>query len=79
MKKRTVGLTSRRALYGYIFILPFILGFVFFMIKPLGQSLKMALSDVVISNEGFQLNWNNFANFKKILRITFFTIESSLA
>ena len=65
MKKKNVGLMGRRALYGYLFILPFILGFVFFMIKPLGQSLRMALSDVVISNQGFELNWNNFANFKK--------------
>ena len=63
--KKKVGLMGRRAIYGYLFILPFILGFVFFMIKPLGQSLHMALSEVVISNQGFQLNWNSFANFKK--------------
>ena len=63
--KKKVGLMGRRAVYGYLFILPFILGFIFFMIKPLGQSLRMALSDVVISNQGFQLNWNSFANFKK--------------
>ena len=63
--KKKVGLMGRRAVYGYLFILPFILGFIFFMIKPLGQSLRMALSDVVISNKGFELNWNSFANFKK--------------
>ena len=65
MKKKTVGLMGRRALYGYLFILPFILGFIFFMIKPLWQSLNMALSEVVISNKGFELNWNNFDNIKK--------------
>jgi len=69
MKKKKVGLTDRRALYGYIFILPFILGFVFFMVKPLGQSLRMALSEVVISNQGFKLNWNDFANFKRAFLI----------
>ena len=67
--KKKVGLMGRRAVYGYLFILPFILGFIFFMIKPLGQSLRMALSDVVISNQGFQLNWNSFANFKKAFLI----------
>ena len=67
--KKKVGLMGRRAIYGYLFILPFILGFVFFMIKPLGQSLKMAMSEVVISNQGFQLNWNNFDNFKKALLV----------
>ena len=69
MKKRTVGLTSRRAFYGYIFILPFILGFVFFMIKPLAQSLKMSFCDVVISNQGFSMSLNNFANYKRALTI----------
>ena len=67
--KKKVGLMGRRAVYGYLFILPFILGFVFFMIKPLGQSLRMAMSEVVISNQGFQLNWNNFDNFKKALLV----------
>lgn len=67
--KKKVGLMGRRAVYGYLFILPFILGFIFFMIKPLGQSLRMAMSEVVISNQGFQLNWNNFDNFKKALLV----------
>jgi ABC-type sugar transport system permease subunit len=67
--KKQVGLMGRRAIYGYLFILPFILGFVFFMIKPLAQSLHMAMSEVVISNQGFQLNWNNFDNFKKALLV----------
>ena len=53
--KKKVGLLGRRAIYGYLFILPFILGFIFFMVKPLAQSLHMALSDVLISNQGFEL------------------------
>ncbi|MBP3742725.1 MAG: sugar ABC transporter permease [Treponema sp.] len=69
MKKRTVGLTSRRAMYGYIFILPFILGFIFFMIKPLAQSLKMSFCDVVISNQGFTMSLNHLANYKRALLI----------
>ena len=69
MKKRKVGLMGRRALYGYLFILPFIIGFIFFMVKPLGSSLKMALSDVTISTQGFSLEYNHFANFKKAFLI----------
>lgn len=73
MGKKNVGLTKRRALYGYIFILPFIIGFLFFMIKPLFQSLMMSLSDVIISagsgEEGFTLEWNSFANFKRALTV----------
>ena len=65
--KKKIGLLGRRAIYGYLFILPFILGFIFFMVKPLAQSLHMALSEVIISNQGFELKWNDFANFKKAL------------
>ncbi len=67
--KKKIGLLGRRAIYGYVFILPFILGFIFFMVKPLAQSLHMALSEVLISKQGFELKWNNFANFKKALLV----------
>ena len=68
-KSKNVGLTKRRALYGYIFILPFILGFIFFMIKPMFESLRMSFCEVVISNSGFKLNWNSFANYKRAFLI----------
>ncbi|MCR4742768.1 MAG: sugar ABC transporter permease [Treponema sp.] len=64
-RKKAVGLTRRRALYGYLFILPFILGFLLFMIRPLGQSLRMSFCEVVISNQGFELNNNQMANYKR--------------
>lgn len=67
--KRKIGLTQRRAIYGYIFILPFILGFILFMVKPLYQSFRMSVSEVVISNQGFVLNWNNWANYIRALTI----------
>jgi len=68
-KSKNVGLTKRRALYGYIFILPFILGFIFFMVKPMFQSLRMSFCEVVIRNAGFDLNWNSFANYKRAFLI----------
>ena len=69
MKKRKVGLMGRRAIYGYLFILPFIIGFIFFMVKPLCQSHRMDLSDVTISTQGFELAYNQLANFKKAFLI----------
>ena len=65
MKKRKIGLLGKRAIYGYLFILPFIIGFIFFMVKPLCQSFMMSLSEVTISKEGFTLSMNHFANFKR--------------
>lgn len=67
--KKPIGLTRRRAFYGYLFILPFILGFIFFMIKPLAQSFRMSFCEVVISNQGFQLVPNQMANYKRALLI----------
>ena len=37
---------ARRARIGTLFILPLILGFLFFMVRPLMESLEMSLSDV---------------------------------
>lgn len=68
-RKKPVGLTRTRAIYGYMFILPFILGFLFFMIKPLAQSFIMSLSDVQISKEGFKNVANNFENYKRAFLI----------
>jgi len=68
-KRKSVGLEKRRAVYGYLFILPFILGFVFFMIKPLAQSLRMSFCEVVITNQGFSLVPNHLANYKRALLV----------
>ena len=65
MGKKQIGLTRTRAIYGYLFILPFIIGFLLFMIKPLYQSFMMSLSDVEISKEGFKSTLNHFANYKR--------------
>ena len=69
MKKRTVGLTKRRALYGYIFILPFIIGFIFFMLKPLVQSLSMSFSSISVGPNGFQSTWCGLENYKRAFLI----------
>lgn len=37
---------TRRAISGYLFILPFIVGFLFFMVSPLFMSLQMSFSKV---------------------------------
>lgn len=65
--KKNIGLTRRRGFYGYLFILPFILGFIFFMIKPLCSSFNMSLNDVNVSKDGFSYVWNNFQNYKRAL------------
>ena len=43
-KKKT--LAFKNAVAGYLFILPFILGFILFMVVPLISSLRMTFNDV---------------------------------
>ena len=55
---------AKRARTGTLFILPFIIGFIFFMVSPLILSLRMSLSDVkLIRGGGFELIWNQFNNY----------------
>ncbi len=55
MKRRSKyeGLQKRKAIAGYLFILPFIIGFLAFMVKPFVQSLYMSLCDVQVGPGGF--------------------------
>ena len=48
-KNTLAGLQKRKAISGYIFISPFLIGFLVFMVKPLFQSLYMSFCDVQIA------------------------------
>lgn len=63
-KKKT--LAFKNAVAGYLFIAPFIIGFILFMIVPLGQSLMMTLNDVkpMSDGTGFSMEWVGIKNFK---------------
>lgn len=70
MKKgHKLTLMGKRAVSGYLFILPFILGFLLFMIKPLIQSLCMSFSDVSVGASGFELSYIGWENFSRALTI----------
>ncbi len=58
------GLQKRKAVAGYLFILPFIIGFLAFLVKPLCQSLYMSFCKVNVSVEGFSFEWTGLANYK---------------
>ena len=62
-----MSLTGRRAVFGYLFILPFVLGFLLFMVKPLVQSFIMSLSDVSVGANGFELTYAGLKNYERAL------------
>lgn len=70
-KSRHQDLQGRRAVCGYLFILPFIIGFLAFMIKPLFESLKMSFSNVQIQTGkgGFVMEFVGLANYLKAFTI----------
>lgn len=70
-QKNLAGLQRRKAISGYLFILPFIIGFLAFMVKPLFQSLYMSFCDVQVSPEGIT---NVFIGIDNFLRA--FTVDT---
>ena len=64
------SMRARNARTGVRFILPFIIGFLLFMLMPLIQSLQFSLSNVkLVPGEGYSLVWNNFLNYKDAVSI----------
>ena len=65
MKRRSKyeGLQKRKAIAGYLFILPFIIGFLAFMVKPFFQSLYMSFCDVQVGPCGFTNVFWGLKNF----------------
>ena len=63
-KNKLAGLQKRKAISGYLFISPFIIGFLLFMVKPLFTSLYMSFCDVQISAGEFNPVWGGIFNYR---------------
>lgn len=71
-KNKLAGLQKRKAISGYIFIMPFIIGFLVFMIKPFFQSLYMSFCEVELGAGyvRFNFSWSTWlANYQKAFRV----------
>ena len=64
-RRKYVGLQRRKAIAGYLFILPFIIGFLVFMVKPLFQSLYMSFCEVELGAGSFRPVWQGVENYRK--------------
>lgn len=64
-KNKLAGLQRRKAIAGYIFIAPFILGFLVFMVKPFFQSLYMSFCNVEVSAGSFNSVFQGIDNYKR--------------
>ncbi|MDR0495445.1 MAG: sugar ABC transporter permease [Treponema sp.] len=70
-EKLCLTLEGKSALAGYLFSLPFIVGFLAFMVLPLYQSFRMAFSKVTIdvARFGFNMRFTGLENILKALTI----------
>lgn len=68
-KNKLAGLQKRKAIAGYIFIAPFIVGFLVFMVKPFFQSLYMSFCDVQVTAGSFKPVWLGIDNFTRAFTI----------
>lgn len=68
-KNKLAGLQKRKAISGYFFIAPFLVGFLVFMIRPLIHSLRMSFCKIVLGDGQFQMNNIGWENFRYIFRV----------
>ena len=61
-KKKT--LAFKNAVAGYLFIAPFIIGFILFLVVPLIQSLRMSFSTVELEG-GLSMTWAGLENYRQ--------------
>ena len=67
--KKLAGLEKRKAISGYIFIAPFVIGFLVFMVKPFIDSLLMSFQNVQLSGNGYTRTFNGLENYNYAFRV----------
>jgi len=68
-KKFKLGLTTKRALMGYVFVAPFIIGLLTFFIYPMVQSVIFSMNQMEVSTGGYILKPNGFEYFSRAINV----------
>lgn len=69
-KKKRLSLTARRSVYGYLFILPWLVGFGVFYLRSLIMSFQFSLSELTVNpGGGYTLDFVGFDNFLYAFRV----------
>jgi len=70
-RKKHKNLARGNAIAGFLFVLPFVIGFLLFLVYPLGMSLRMSMSRVSMGN-GIHFDpvgfWREGSNYYRIFR-----------
>jgi ABC-type sugar transport system permease subunit len=65
-KKKRYSLGRKQARAGYLFVFPWIIGFLFFFLKPFVESFWFTFNDVTMQADGFSPKFNGLTNYKYI-------------
>ena len=68
-KNKLAGLQKRKAISGYLFISPFIIGFLVFMVKPLFESCYMSFCEVNLAAGQVTKTLNGITNYIFAFRV----------
>lgn len=60
---------QQKAMWGFIYVLPWLLGFIFFFFVPLISSLRFSLSKVEANSKGIIVDFIGFKNYNEALTI----------
>jgi len=72
------GLKKREALTGYLFVSPWVIGVLTFLIIPLGQSFYYSLCSVKISPKGRKYEFIALKNYTDLFRLDVWFIENMI-
>ncbi|MDE6640589.1 MAG: sugar ABC transporter permease [Acetatifactor sp.] len=68
-KNKLAGLQKRKAVSGYLFIAPFIIGFLLFMVRPFINSLYMSFCTVNLGAGQFDMAWSGIDNYNYAFKV----------
>lgn len=65
-KLKKLGYERKKRVFGFLFILPWLIGFSLFFFKPMVQSVAFSFSKVAMTENGFDLEFVRLENFRYI-------------
>lgn len=68
-RKKPVSLSTKKARAGWMFALPFVIGFLFFFLGPVIRSMVMSFQRLYVSGEGDNMHFVGWENYYKLFYV----------
>ncbi|MFW6308822.1 MAG: carbohydrate ABC transporter permease [bacterium] len=67
LKPEQFSLKTKKSIIGFLFTLPFIIGFILFFLVPFVQSFIFSLNELILTSNGYKLNFVEIENYSFVL------------